>query len=146
MIDCNIIPMTLEHFKEIESHIQTDFDSFWKPSIFEQELHNPNSKYFVAILNNEIVGIAGIWKAIDVMHITDIIVRKDLRRVGIGSKLLEKLIEESKNQGVTSLTLEVNAKNFSAQCLYQKYGFNILGTRKKYYNNIDDAIIMTLYF
>ena len=42
--------------------------------------------------------------------------------------------------------MEVNQNNIPAINLYKKYGFNILGTRKKYYNNTDDAIIMTLYF
>ena len=56
------------------------------------------------------------------------------------------MIAESKRENVSSLTLEVNEKNIPAQNLYKKYGFNVLGTRKKYYNNTDNAIIMTLYF
>ena len=59
---------------------------------------------------------------------------------------MEKMIAESKRENVSSLTLEVNEKNIPAQNLYKKYGFNVLGTRKKYYNNTDNAIIMTLYF
>ena len=145
-MEYNIFPMTLLHFHSIESILESKFDEFWKPSILEAELQNPNSKYFVAIANNEIIGLAGIWKAIDDIHITNIIVRKDLRKNGIGSKLLEKLIEESQNEHASSLTLEVNQNNIPAISLYKKYGFNILGTRKKYYNNTDDAIIMTLYF
>lgn len=46
----------------------------------------------------------------------------------------------------TSITLEVNEENEPAIKLYKKYGFNILGKRKNYYNNMHDAYIMTKYF
>ena len=58
--------------------------------------------------------------------------------------LLSKLIEISRsNAGISSITLEVNSNNIPAKNLYEKFGFNVVGFRKKYYNNIDDAIIMT---
>ena len=79
-MECNILPMTISHFNEIEPILESSFDSFWTPSILKAELSNPNSKYFVATLNNEIVGLSGIWKAVDDVHITNIVVRKDLRK------------------------------------------------------------------
>lgn len=63
---------------------------------------------------------------------------------GIGSKLLEELIKKAEE--VSSLiTLEVNEENKPAIHLYEKYGFKLLGKRKKYYKN-NDALIMTKYF
>ena len=141
----NLVPMTISHFEEIEPILSTEFDDFWNSSILKQELENPNSHYFVAIHNNSIVGFAGIWKAVDEYHITDIVVRKDLRCKGIGSHLLEKLIETAKLEKVVSVTLEVNINNVPAKKLYEKYGFQPLGIRKKYYNQTDDAVIMTLF-
>ncbi len=44
------------------------------------------------------------------------------------------------------ITLEVNENNKIAIHLYEKYGFKIIGTRKKYYNNKYNAYIMTKYF
>lgn len=141
----NLVPMTISHFEEIEPILSTEFDDFWNSSILKQELENPNSHYFVAIQNNSIVGFAGIWNAVDEYHITDIVVRKDLRCKGIGSHLLEKLIETAKLEKVVSITLEVNINNVPAKKLYEKYGFQPLGIRKKYYNQTDDAVIMTLF-
>ena len=37
---------------------------------------------------------------------------------------------------------EVNEKNINAIKLYEKFGFKKIGLRKKYYNNIDNAILM----
>lgn len=82
---------------------------------------------------------------LDEAHIANIAVKKTLRKNGIGSKLLENLIAEAKKY-TSSITLEVNEKNLPAISLYQKYGFQTLGKRKKYYNNTHDAYIMTKYF
>lgn len=136
--------MNLGDFQEIEPIYNLEFDDFWKPQNLKSELQNVSSKYIVAKENGEIVGFAGIWYSVDDAHITNIVVRKSYRNKGIGSLLLEKLIELAKQK--TSLTLEVNTKNEIAQKLYLKYGFKNLGIRKKYYDGIEDAYIMTLYF
>ncbi len=136
--------MNLGDFQEIEPIYNLEFDDFWKPQNLKSELQNVSSKYIVAKENGEIVGFAGIWYSVDDAHITNILVRKSYRNKGIGSLLLEKLIELAKTK--TSLTLEVNTKNEIAQKLYLKYGFKNLGIRKKYYDGIEDAYIMTLYF
>ena len=136
--------MNLGDFQEIEPIYNLEFVDFWKPQNFKSELQNVSSKYIVAKENGEIVGFAGIWYSVDDAHITNIVVRKSYRNKGIGSLLLEKLIELAKTK--TSLTLEVNTKNEIAQKLYLKYGFKNLGIRKKYYDGIEDAYIMTLYF
>ena len=69
-----------------------------------------------------------------------------MRHLGIGSKLLENLIEKAQKM-CKLITLEVNEQNSVAISLYKKkYGFEVLGTRKKYYDNTFDAYIMTKYF
>ena len=40
------------------------------------------------------------------------------------------------------MTLEVRVNNTAALKLYEKYGFVTLGTRPKYYENGEDALIM----
>lgn len=137
--------MTLDDFSEIKSIYNSEFDDFWNINILKSELENLNSKYIVAKSDDEIVGFAGLWFSVDDAHITNIVVKKDKRHIGIGSKLLEELIDLTKKQKKLSITLEVNTKNIPAQNLYLKYGFENLGIRKKYYNGIEDAFIMTLY-
>ena len=144
MDNLTISPMSLEDLDLIKDKISTDFDDFWTYSIFKTELLNKNSKYFVAKINGQIVAFAGIWKAVDVFHITNIVTKKSFRNQGIGSIMLDKLIDYAKSDNnIFSITLEVNENNTSARKLYEKYGFEIAGTRKKYYNNIDNALIMT---
>lgn len=137
--------MTLPHLLEIKDELISEFDNFWTYSIFEKELENPNSQYFVALINNEIVGFAGIWKVLDEIHITNIVTKISKRHMGIASKLLEKLIETAKLEKASLLTLEVNEKNTNAIKLYEKYNFKKIGLRKNYYGQNKNAIIMTLF-
>lgn len=144
MDNIKILDMTFDDFKLIEPIFNTEFDDFWTTDNLKSELENSTSKCIVAKSNDKIVGFAGIWFSVDDAHITNIVVHKDFRHKGIGSMLLEKLIELAKVKN--SLTLEVNTKNTDAHGLYLKYGFKNLGIRPKYYKGVQDAYIMTLYF
>lgn len=140
-----ITKMTLDDFEEIKDNLQTEFDEFWTPSVLKSELENSNSKYIVAKENSKIVGFAGIIILPDDAEITNIVTKKTERKKGIGNLLLAKIIEIAKRKR-NNISLEVNEKNEIAIKLYEKYGFKKVGTRKKYYNGTDDAIIMTKFF
>ncbi len=137
--------MTFSHLLKIKDELVTEFDDFWTYSIFEKELENPNSKYFVALINEEIVGFAGIWKVLDETHITNIVTKISKRHMGIASKLLEELIKTAKVEKVSLLTLEVDETNTNAIKLYEKFNFKKVGLRKNYYGQNKNAIIMTLF-
>ena len=128
MDNLEISNMTISDFEIISPILSSDFDDFWSSETLKSELNNENSEYIVAKLNSQIVGFAGIWKSVDDVHITDIVVKKDFRKNGIGSLLLQKLILLTKNSNYKELTLEVNANNIAAQKLYLKFGFKELGT------------------
>lgn len=145
-MNIEIRSMSISDLDKIKNELEIDFDDFWNYNIFKQELENPNSQYFVALLDEEIVGFAGIWIAIDDIHITNIVTRKNLRNQGIAKKLLEHLLIVSKQKNLSSLTLEVNEKNIPAINLYEKYHFQKIGQRKNYYKQNENAIIMTYYF
>lgn len=72
----------------------------------------------------------------------NIVVRKDKRGLKIGSRLLEEIFKIAKQLKAKTITLEVNEKNLPAIKLYQKYGFKQIGLRKKYYDNVDDALLL----
>lgn len=143
-MNLEIYIMTISDLNLISDTLVDKFDDFWTYNVFKSELENPNSTYIVAKSYDEIVGFAGIWKAYDDVHITNIVTRKDFRNQGIGSQLLKELINLAKKTNFETLTLEVNENNNSAIHLYEKFGFSTIGTRKKYYNNTDNAVIMTM--
>ena len=143
-MDLKIEKMTLDTLNSIQNILLTDFDNFWTYSTFKEELECEDS-YFIVAQNssNEILGFAGLRIIIDEADIMNIVVKKSYRHNGIGSILLENLISYAKNLNLKTITLEVNEHNLSAIKLYDKFNFNHIGIRKKYYNGESDAIIMS---
>lgn len=142
-IKCDL--MTKEDLEYLCNHL-TQFDEFWTSNLLKSEFENDMTTCIVARITDdskEIVGFASLWEPPFEIHINNIVVRKDMRNNKVGSFLMEKLIEISNEKKKDELTLEVNIKNIPAIKLYEKYNFERVGIRKKYYNNEDDALIMT---
>ena len=137
-----ILDMQLQHLDLIKNTLETDFDDFWNYNVFKSELTNGVSKYLVAKFENEIVGFAGIIPIADEADISNIVVHKNFRYQKIGSRLLEHLINLAINLNLKCINLEVRESNVPAIKLYEKYGFEICGIRKRYYNNKENAILM----
>ena len=98
----------------------------------------------VPVVHESNVGYGGLWKMVDETHISTIAVAPEFRGRGIGELLLIAMIDESQAIGVKLVTLEVRKSNETAQALYRKYRFEIVGERKNYYSdNGEDAWIMT---
>jgi ribosomal-protein-alanine N-acetyltransferase len=73
-------------------------------------------------------------------------IHPEFRRQGIAEDLLVTALEKARAEGAQSALLEVRAENQAAQALYQKYGFEMVGRRERYYkDNHEDAILMTLH-
>lgn len=136
--------MTLD---DIDLVLEIEVLSFripWTRDAFISEIKdNKLASYVVAKLDGKVVGYAGMWKIIDEGHITNIAVHPDVRRKKIAARMVGMLIEIAKNSDIGKLTLEVRESNSLALNLYKKFGFEVLGVRKKYYaDNNEDALIM----
>ena len=143
-MDLQIEKMNLSDLLQIKDILNSDFDSFWSYNILEEELKSENS-YFIVAKNKAdiIVGFAGLKVIVDEADIMNIVVKKSFRHNGIGSTLLEYLISFAKDKNLKTINLEVNEHNLSAIHLYDKFNFDHIGIRKKYYNGESDAIIMS---
>lgn len=145
-MNLKIVSMNKSHLDRLCRNLD-EYDEFWTKSILEDEINNENSKYFVAIDDrNEIVAFGGLWFNIDEAHVMNIAVKKEFRRNHIGTKLLNFLVEEAKKKKKDCITLEVREDNVPAIELYKKLEFTEVGRRRKYYNKLFDAIIMTKFF
>ena len=79
----------------------------------------------------------------DEAHITNVAIAPAYRGQGVGSQMMEEIIRVVKEQGITSMTLEVRPSNTAALALYAKFGFKSVGRRPHYYqDNGEDAEIM----
>ena len=75
---------------------------------------------------------------------TNVAVRRDRQREGIGNFLMESMIRLAEERGITMIHLEVRAGNETAIRLYERQGFVRDGLRKGYYiDPTEDAVLMT---
>ena len=140
-----IMPMVKNDIDEVvEIEKEAYGPHHWAKSSFFDELQNNLAKYYSAKTSEgKLVGYAGTWHILDEGHITTIAVKKDYMRNHIGEAIIHKILEDCYKDGVKYLTLEVRISNIPAIKLYEKYGFQSLGTRKGYYqDNNEDALIM----
>lgn len=135
--------MTLKDLEKISDIFYSEFDDYWTIKMLEQELENSNTYYLVAKINDEIVGFGGAYKLLDEMNINYIVTKKNKRNLGIATQILYNLISFANTKKIKTIMLEVNEKNIFAIKLYEKFEFKKVGLRKKYYNNTDNAIMMT---
>jgi ribosomal-protein-alanine N-acetyltransferase len=92
-----------------------------------------------------VVGFIGIWMMADEAHIVTIATRETHRRHGIGEALLISAIETAQDRGQPLVTLEVRVSNVPAIALYEKYGFQEMGRRVRYYSdNHEDAYVFSI--
>jgi ribosomal-protein-alanine N-acetyltransferase len=73
-------------------------------------------------------------------------VAKDFRGMGVASSLIDDFIVLAKEKKLAFITLEVRASNTGAILLYEQKGFSKVGERKRYYENTEDALLMTKFF
>ncbi len=112
-----------------------------------QSAFNDGISYFISAKADEIlVGYAGMYNVLDEGYVYNLAVSEKFRGNKIGKKLIRYLLDYSKNKNLRFLSLEVRKSNHIAINLYEKTGFEIIGTRKDFYNfPKEDGIIMTNY-
>ena len=92
---------------------------------------------------DEVIGFVIVDVFDDRAEIIDIAVDLMHRNKKIGDDLLKHAIEVAKENGCTSISLEVKNSNKPAIKLYTNNGFKVGTIRKKYYSNgTEDAYLM----
>ena len=102
---------------------------------------------FVVVLNDNLVGYIISKITYQETHILNLTVKKSFRKKGIGKALIELIISDARLRNSENIILEVRADNTDAQSLYKKLNFEVIGTRKEYYeskNGREDAYVLNL--
>ena len=141
-------PMTGDDLDEVMRIERMSFRVPWTPGMFRQDLEFPLARCLAARVGSAEKKLAGYvlcWFVADEVHVTNIAVRKDLRKQGVATRLLEEALCQARLELMRYCTLEVRASNEAAKGFYRKLGFESRGVRPKYYSdNNEDAVIMWL--
>ncbi|MBD3109248.1 N-acetyltransferase family protein [Bacillus sp. AGMB 02131] len=106
------------------------------PSWEEWDENHLKGLRFVARVNGKVLG----WTALSAISSrcvykgvaeVSVYISKDARGMGIGSRLLERLIEQSEEKGYWTLQSGIFPENEASLQLHKKYGFIVVGKREK---------------
>jgi [ribosomal protein S18]-alanine N-acetyltransferase len=130
----------------------------WNLDGYQREIDSPNSDLIVLqqieSLNSEhptpaprplpaLVAIGCSWAILEEAHITLLAVDLDYQQQGLGQALLYYLLKAAHDRGLERATLEVRVSNQAAIALYEKFGFQTAGRRKRYYAQTgEDALVL----
>lgn len=136
--------MTEAHLPEVMPIEREVFMPGWSEEAFRNDLRNPAALYLNLRVNGKLVAYAGMWLVIDEAHITNVAVKPEYRGRNFAKRLIHRLLSIARERGCVKAFLEVRVSNIPAQKLYEKFGFRPVAVRAKYYDNVEDALIMWL--
>ncbi|MBW8011837.1 MAG: ribosomal-protein-alanine N-acetyltransferase [Chloroflexi bacterium] len=148
----SIRPMQPEDLEKVHAIEQRSFPTPWSLNSYRNELYgNTAANMWVAELETEagkkqVIGMIVVWLIVDEAHVGTIAIDTPYRRQGVASKLLNTALLACSRKGALTASLEVRENNLAAQGLYQRFGFELVGRRVRYYrDNHEDALLMTLF-
>ncbi|MBE6140731.1 MAG: GNAT family N-acetyltransferase [Firmicutes bacterium] len=114
-----------------------NYENFDKRFDLKSDLNN-NLVIILVYDDNDIKGFLYALNLIDNIDLLYIVTDERYRRKGVAKELLNYLIKKYQKP----IMLEVRVDNSAAISLYESLNFQKIYMRKKYYNNLIDAIIM----
>lgn len=94
---------------------------------------------------DKVTGYYLCYYVLDECEIARIAVSENVRRRGVGQKLLNHMEMICREKGITRILLDVRKSNRTAAAFYRKNGFCVDGERKDYYAGAcpEDAVLMS---
>ncbi len=118
----------------------------WSSTLYAGSLESEHDTVWLMQEGNVLLGAAVLMQVLDEAHIQNFFIHVSHQGQGLGGQLLRFVQQQARQQGASSLFLEVRASNRIALQLYQRAGFIPYSTRKAYYRHADgsreDAILM----
>lgn len=120
-----------------------NFSLPWSEKSFRESMEREDTVFLTAKIGEEVAGYLGCYCICGTGEITNVAVKRDYRRRGIGGLLLEQLYLEGTRHQTEEFFLEVRESNEAAIALYTRQGFVKEGIRKNFYEKpVEHAVIM----
>lgn len=146
MLKANILELKNEDVLMVAEIEKECFSKPWSEEAIKAAINDDLSHFIVAKIGNEVVGYGGMYSVMGEGYIYNIAVKRKYRKFGIGTNIVNELVNYSKIKSLNFLSLEVRKSNTPAINLYSNCGFEKVGNRKNFYTNpLEDAIIMTKF-
>jgi len=117
----------------------------WSEPLIREDWRYGYGRYRGVEVAGELVGYAVYGFEGDAFHLMNLAVLAEYRGRGLAALLVEDFLAEARRLKAPDAWLEVAVDNGAARALYDKYGFELVRTRRKYYQPGGvDALVMRL--
>lgn len=126
---------------EMEYQIFTDP---WSEKGILETVENPRTICLVAEKAGKLIGYLLAYTAVDEAEIARIATLQEMRRQGVGTRMINRLEEICSRQQIHKILLDVRESNTEARVFYEKHAFREDGIRQEFYENPkEDAVLMS---
>ena len=144
--DVTITEMKESDLEEVLEIEKKSFADPWSRRLFKETLSFPHSVNFVfREAPGALLGYINFYLIGEEAHMLNLAIHPDWRKKGLAAQLLNHAIDFLKRRNAAHFFLEVREGNLDAIRLYTKFGFQMIGRRKRYYvETNEDALVMHL--
>jgi ribosomal-protein-alanine N-acetyltransferase len=119
------------------------FEFNWNEEDFLACLRQRNCIGMVAEHENRVVGFMVYELHRTKLHILNFAVATAFRRLGVGRRMVEKLVNKLSQQRRQAIVIEVRETNLAAQKFFAAHGFSAVGVLRRFYaDSNEDAYVM----
>ncbi len=157
--------MTVADLPQVTEIDQLSFEIPWSEKSYRYEINESNQSFMVVLewsrervatrwqrwlnihpyVEHRVIGYGGMWFIAGEAHISTIAIHPKGRGHGWGEVLLAGMVRRGMVLDADEVALEVRVSNKRAQKLYEKYEFQTVDVKTRYYrNNNEDAYDMRL--
>ncbi|MDR1922394.1 MAG: ribosomal protein S18-alanine N-acetyltransferase [Candidatus Adiutrix sp.] len=116
----------------------------WTDQNFLGEFQRPFTVAIGAKSGETLAAQCFFWLIASEAHLLNLTVALPFRRMGLARRLIAAMASLGRNARAEKIFLEVRPSNVAAVSLYKSAGFTAEGLRPGYYEDGEDALLMTL--
>lgn len=140
--EMRILPVTPALLEQIAALERVSFAHPWSANALAL-LCGETAFGYACLVDDEVVAYGGMLTVLDEGQVTNIATHPAHRRCGYGAAIVAAMLEEARRRELAFVTLEVRESNLPAIALYQKFGFETVGRRPRFYTEpVETALIM----
>ncbi len=135
--------MIRRDMREVLALEQEAFEFPWSEEDFTRCLRQRNCIGMVAESDDSVVAFMIYELHRSRLHVLNFAVARSHRRLGIGSRMMEKLVGKLSPDRRSRIVLEVRETNLPAQLFFRSLGFRAISVLKDFYQDTtEDAYLM----
>lgn len=104
-----------------------DREAVWQ--VFHRALRSPSQTYLSAMAGSRVIGFCSLtvknnlWQEGNLGHVDELVVDREFRGAGVGSALLDRIIEAARDAGCKRVELDSAFHRKAAHKFYEDRGF-----------------------